>query len=259
MQLRTLALPPFAMLVLGLALPVQAGSVSFLDSEMADADWVIRSEGGSPPGLASHTFGQETSGGNPGAYRQMTHVTPVDPAGGPVTSISVIHERSSWVYDPASQGAIESIDLEMDRIVLFTTPGSGGAVGHTFRIIQGGNTFFPLLSIDPGAFSNTSWQSVSLLGLSASQFVNSTNPATAFNPDFSSLGGPIMFAYARSNSNTGQGAEVTTIHGVDNFGVTIQMLPEPSAAVLVGIGLIGLLAPARRLKKRSSSRSIPRD
>ena len=89
----------------------------------------------------------------------MTHVIPHDPAAD--TFVNIRHQRLGWVYEPSVSGAIDHIDLSIDRIVFFATPGSGGAVGHGFILFQDGRLYFA----DLGAFTSTSWETRALTGL----------------------------------------------------------------------------------------------
>lgn len=223
-----------------------ASAVAFTDTTFADADWLIRSEAVTPG--SSHTFGQDTTpgAGNPSPYRRMTHTNPVHPMGSGSTFTTITHERETWSYDPAVSGAIDHIDISMDRIVFSATvggqPSPSSAVGHVFRIYQDGLAFFP--ANDPRAFLSRSWENIALTNLAGTDFVTTTSPG-ALNPDFSAAGGVITFGYGRSNTNTAQSVEVITTHGIDNFTVTVVPIPEPSTLLMIGVGMV-LLGSTRR-------------
>ncbi len=94
--------------------PTLAAIIS--DSAFADADWsatVLLTTNG-----ATDTAAQVTTGGNPGAFRFMTHTMPPAVGSGPLqkTQIWVFHEYLPTSYDPAAQGAIASLDYAEDRI-----------------------------------------------------------------------------------------------------------------------------------------------
>jgi hypothetical protein len=225
----------FAMLLsLLLASPVAADPVVFVDDTFADADWQVASQAVSP--VSSYTVGQDAAAGvgNPSPYRRMTITNPVDPLGGPSTFTVVNFRRVGWTYDPSVSGAIDHIDISQDRIIFDILVGGNstatGGVGYLFRLYQGGSYFVSLEASQ--AFTNRQWQTTALTGLTAEDFVSG-----ALHPDFSASGGPITFGYTASNTNTGQSADVVTIHGIDNFSVTVFPAPEPAAALLLALGV----------------------
>ena len=212
-----------------------ANAVIISDTEFAPVNWnatVLNSTGG-----ATQSVSQISTGGNSGAYREMIHTLP------PLSSISVIHQFLGASYDPSSQGAIDSIDYTEDHIQ-FNPPFQGAAIGAVAALLQDGNWFFgPNMT-----FTDLSWQTVSLSGLTASNFL--TN---GMLPDFSDMGGVISFGFARSNSNTGNQIEYTTTSGIDNWSFTVNSqspstVPEPAAILLFGAGLIGLSGVRKRHK-----------
>jgi hypothetical protein len=242
--LRTLLIVPLGALLAGCAEPPTAPQTSGApgpqhalmlvattpvvveDVTFDDAHWEIYQERSQEGG--SHQVAQSISEGNPAASRRMVHTLPLT---GNVNVPSTINVRHRYigpgsVYDPAIAGAIDRIDITMDRIVFSSTP-PGGAVGHAFIVYQNGILYFH----DLGAFSGANWHTVQFNGLGAQDFAT-TAGAT---PDFSASGSPLTFGYLRSNANTGQGAEVVMVHGIDNWRFVIHptapVLPElPSCA-----------------------------
>jgi hypothetical protein len=173
-----------------------------------------------PTNGGSHTAERATDGGNPGGFRLMKHTLPLAPAGSN-PAFSAINVRHRYVgpggeYSPASAqgGAIDRIDVRMDRRVSFATSGSGGAVGHGFLLFQNGVIYWA----DLGSFTNTAWQTREITGLKATDFVNSSGQ----HPDFSATAPPVTFGYLRSNSNSGNQIPIELHHGIDSWGVTIH-------------------------------------
>ncbi len=199
--------------------PPPRDPVVIRDATFMDDDCEIFQEFSTRGG--EHTAGQSTADGNPPPHRLMRHFMPVtgefDVDGNPLPStINVRHRfiRPGAQYDPAALGRIDRMDFRMDRRVLFVSAGGGGAVGHAFLVFQNGVTYWA----DLGSFTSTSWETRELLALTADDFTNSAGQ----HPAFSELGSPLTFGYLRSNSNTGQGAHVEILHGIDNWEVTIH-------------------------------------
>ena len=211
-----------------------ADTITIADGDFASVDWlatVSKTTGG-----ATQTVTQANSGGNPGAYRSMTHTLP-----GP-SSIVVIHQYLGMSYDPSTQGAIDFVDYSEDRIQ-FNAPFSGAAIGARPALLQDGNWFFgPNIT-----FTNSNWQSVNLTGLTSADFVGSGG----LTPDFSASGSVISFGYTRSNTNNNSTSLIETNSGIDNWSFVlttqpVSAVPVPAAVWLFGSGLLGLVGVARR-------------
>ncbi len=151
------------------------------------------------PGI-SHIATNSVEGGNDGGYLRMEHLMSVRGA------ISVYH-YFSVTYDPA-EGAIDHINYYEDHIE-FLPPFTGAAIGWGFSLEQSGTRYNK--SIGNAAYTNTSWQTASMLNLTATDF-----PGI----DFSTSGKPITFGFYRSNTNNGA-ASYRTTHGIDNWKVEI--------------------------------------
>ncbi len=130
--------------------------------------------GSNPP---TKSVSNPSTGGNPGGYRRMSHTLPA------TSSISVLHTYTGGTYDPAASGAIRYIHYYEDRIQ-FNPPFNGAAIGTTFRAFQGAGSYYVLLT--NGAYTSTTWESVSLRRLTAASF----SPA---NANFTATGTPISF------------------------------------------------------------------
>ena len=214
-----------------MATPTQAAT--FFDGTFNDADWTrivnITS------GTFEETATQSPSGGNPDAFRSMTHTL----RGG--TSANVFHFNNNAIYNPAL-GAIASIDYSADVRGL---PAStiGGVFGDGFAIRQAGRLF---RTGTTGIVNNSPWQTKSLLGLTGGNFIALDGGS---GPDFSITGSVIQFGYERNNALGGSSTTPRIIaHGIDNWSVRLNLatvpVPEPSKtpepSTIISLGLLGL-------------------
>ena len=151
----------------------------------------------------SHSESTVAAGGNPGGYRHMVHTLNINTLPDFVT-LFVQHRFTGATYDPATQGAIVSIDYSEDR------QPTGAAYG-SFLIVQNGLAYEALLP-DATTPSNT-WQAATLTNLRPSNF----SPAPG--PNFSSSGATMQFGFVRGNS-----ARVfsTVSHDIDNWKVVVH-------------------------------------
>lgn len=210
-----------------------AATTVISDTDFLLSDWsataIFTGNGG------SHTVSQSLTGGNPGAYRFMTHTMNAG-----VAHVDVFHEFLGASYDPSVQGGFGALDYQEDQIQ-FNPPFVGAAIGARPALIQGGETFLgPVIN-----YTDLTWQTVQLSGLTANDFTGMTSGQ---NPDFSSSGGVIGFGYFRRNSQGPGGTGRTNEHGIDNWSVTI--IPEPSRALLSLIGLGAVLMRRRPRPRR---------
>ena len=93
--------------------PPYAAATTFFDGTFNDADWQVVDHQVGFGGTSSAI--QRASGGNPDEFREVT--TTLNPASGERRVFS-FNFRSGAVYDPQSQGAIQSIDYSEDAIIL---------------------------------------------------------------------------------------------------------------------------------------------
>ena len=231
------ALAAAAVVALAAAGPAHAGLVTHFDGNFNQADWSVNQALTS--GSSTHSATQDTTPGlgNDSPFREMQHDVLMSGTGQP-TFVNVRHLTSAFTYNPSVNGAIESIDMTMDAIILSVSSGTTPAVGHAFMLVQDGVSYF----YDLHDFTNTSWQTFGFSGLVAADF----STFDGQNPDFSDSGSEIQFGYLRSNTNTGQTGDVHIRHGIDNFGVAITTVPGP--ATLCAIAFAAVLARPRRRK-----------
>lgn len=170
-----------------------AETVVFQDNDFFDSDWRVVVYSTTDDGSVSGTH--ETTGGNPGAYRNVSNMlfSSLEPQ-----AVYGLHlGRTSFIHDPNSQGEIESASFQIDFK-------DGGPQGYSQRLEpalrQNGQIYSLLTSIDTSAGSN--WITSAQLDLQAEDFgwVNPCSLETNSNlhPDFSANGAPIAFGFATS-------------------------------------------------------------
>jgi hypothetical protein len=214
-------------------LVASAAPVVFFDGTFLDGDWTTSVV---PSGVGgSGSAGQAASGGNPDFFREIS-ITLVMPTADIGAQVDVVSIKPSAVYDPASQAAIAFIDYSEDAILL---DGSGNGHALTLALEQAGVIYAGLPRL---VSPDSEWTPKSILGLVASDFrrVGGTG-----QPDFSATGAPIAFGFWRAFSSPAGNSAGTRIGGIDNWTVTVHPVPEPSSALLIGLG-IGILAARRR-------------
>ena len=186
------------------------------------------SEFGDTNNNGSLTIAKKSTGGNPTDYQQGIH------AWGP----GIVRYDHLYVdtYDPATLGAISSIDFTYDFIVEAVTNPSDGAVATYFLITQGANrwTYSQLVNAINPLNDPPSWETNSASGLDAALFSGI---------DFSAAGGVITFGYGTANS-TDQTAGRTTTWGVDNWRVTINQVPVKGVPEPATLALSASASPA---------------
>jgi hypothetical protein len=189
----------------------------FNDTQLPTADWsaFIVSQGGG----FSFGAGQALSGGNPGAYRTITHASA---SGFTFGTVAHVHAASWW---PRRDGAITSLDLGVD--VNCFNGGTSGAVGFGLVVEQNGVVYFgPTF----GAATGSGWRTdLRRTGLTAASFLSAGQ-----SPDFSRAGAPLHFGFFTSNG-TGNPVPISSSSGADNAYATLTV---PCPADYDGNGVI---------------------
>lgn len=192
------------------------------DGEFAEADWtmhVFYEEGNGGTTTAWH----QDAGGNPDALR-MVRITVNDAP--PYSGIGAFHRYVPVVYDPASSGAISSIDYEEDA-KMFLDGGEGQATGPAVR--QAGVVYYHFVD---GTW-HFDWRHKQAFGLQAGDFRNS--PYGNQHPNFSASAPPLEIGFYRANSTYSGGYTIEA--GIDNWSFTINT-GQPTAAVATSWGRV---------------------
>jgi RHS repeat-associated protein len=180
---------------------------SIFDGEFDDEDWSRTSLIRSGSGTIVETSKQILAGGNPDTYREMTHEW---------VGINVIiyHRYEGFTYDPAVEGAFDTIEYAEDERV----PQIRGTLGGGMAIYQDGKIF---RTFERG-FNNFGWQTYAEDNLTEEDFKDETfwiSGIPGENPDFSESGSPMQFGFWRSNFIPNF---QVVIHAIDNWSVTLR-------------------------------------
>lgn len=186
--------------------PIVEKSITFRDTDFDPADWELDTyEGGTPGSTVSGS--QESSGGNPGSYRKITHnIVP-----GANTSSLHIHKEFEFIFSP---NFVEIVSIGWKRDYKFfsaTVPDFGQ---NEYIILKQGSNYYGT----SGAIRDiavSAWENREDSDFTESDFDLFGGIG---NPDFSAGAEPIYLGFRRVNS-----AEVTftNICGIDNLEITI--------------------------------------
>jgi hypothetical protein len=154
---------------------------------------------------------QSESGGNPGAFMQVSFEFPPAPS-----SVRVFHTYLAATYDPARQGAIYGVDMAADCKWI-----TGGTVYIERMLEQAGRRF----TSHTGDYC-VAWLNMfsKLLSLRADEFVQVDGPACEPGetcPDFSATGAPIRFGLQSHLSHESDDWPGAMTYGIDNWRVTV--------------------------------------
>jgi hypothetical protein len=213
----------------------EAVSVNFFDDTFNDSDWTLSSELQSGPNTFTVTPQQLSIGGDPDAYRQLSFTW------GNGTGVFV-YNLSNFVYDPSTQGAIESIGFSYS--VMGSSPASGGVFGDGLLLEQDGSFFVGSFT---GVSYNIGWQTKSVPNVPGFPSFDGSIL------DLSESGSPIRFGYLRTSTQSG--GFFTTTNGIDNYSVTVNIQETPNVSEpLTNLSSFTLLSFAALFKKKQSKK-----
>lgn len=155
--------------------------------------------------------------------------------------------NKTFVYNPSSQGSIQSIGVSVDVLLAFTgaTP---VAVAFTPVIFQDGNYYVFHIGVP---LTQGVYETIADSGLQASDFdlvTNMTDEAVNANmhPNFTS--GLMELGFSSGLGSTGESVTVTKTAYFDNLLYNlVSATPEPRAAflILLGVGMLVFFAKRR--------------
>ena len=214
---------------LGVGQCAAIGAVSFFDGTFANDDWTVITVPGWDYGTATGT--QIATGGNPDFYREITNTV----QSLPLVTIHGFHIKLSAMYDPSVQGAIATIDYSEDSLLISGFEGGEGQFAAP-ALVQGGMCYYASGWATPEFY----WVHHSASDLTADSFLRlALGPPE--HPDFSASGSAMEFGFLRGNSTSEGASGYTCVGGIDNWSVTVNLVPDPATLSLLALGGLALL------------------
>jgi len=234
-----------------LSMPLSAGTVVLSDTEFQPGNWtpvLLDQTSG-----VSVTFTQQTTGGNPDAYRQAAISAPAH-AFGETFSLNAASFGALLTYNPSASGAISGLQFDYDVAEIgYTGFVLAAAGGYRPQLRQNGRIYFPVA----GLAADSGWTPFTYTSLNASDWQEINAGSTL--PDFSASGSTIEFGYrvllVRQCPNQLGCPAGVAFSGIDNYRVTITNadaganVPEPSTLALTAASLLSLGIISRRSRR----------
>jgi hypothetical protein len=218
-----------------LARPAGASIITFSDNTFTPSDWSLTTQTKGAGGNASAV--QQSSGGNPGAYRQVT----LNVIGSSDSEVYAFNLKNSATVTPATTGAIISLTYSEDR----------KTTGQEFgpAIEQGSNLYYAY----GGSGGTVGWQSTAMTftaGATTNNLLTAfdTDVSSSVHPDFSANGAPMTFGFAAIDNSTA--SSFTAVSGYDNWAIGVttnnDSVPEPQNIGTLVFACWALLRRPRR-------------
>lgn len=191
------------------------------------------------------TVTQAPSQGNPGAALEI-HALLAPPGFSNATS-RVLVLGDTLRYDPATSGALQSLDWQMDKWITIVQPvGLGLFSGVTLLLEQQGRFFINTVVLPA---TTDTWHTGVASGLTAQSFVELTDPLQGVvdplsHPSFTQ--GAMRFGLSASFGAAAGSPTIEVIGRYDNLVLNLSPVPEPAAPLLWLAGAAMLLSRARR-------------
>jgi len=190
--------------------------VVFQDADFQDANWTVTAVAQPVQNGPTHTASQATDGGNPGAYRSITYQMTAGPS-----SLRLDHFAVGATYDPATQGAIYTIDVA-EECGRTSIPSGSTFTGPTLSPMfeQAGRTYQPRDWRGP---CQLLWSGMRVSSMTAGSFSFSGPPCGSNEscPDFSATAAPLRFGFATNLALATGSPAGPVVQGIDNWKVTV--------------------------------------
>ena len=223
-----------------------ASVLSYLDGTFNPADWTT--EVTAVPSNATFTAEQSANLGNPGDWKSIRLVSSQTPGGGTSRPFVLYAFHSGFVWDAAVNGPLGQVSLEVDLRLLNAAP--QGSVFIQPALLQDGLEYFLSTDVAPAArTTDAAWNTFRFDAGTEGWIVGGGGGP---GPDFSSSGGPIQFGFRAGISLICNAPETSfctatnIVTGLDNYNLTLTVVPLPAAGWLLGSGLLGLAVLRRR-------------
>ncbi|MBI4764615.1 MAG: hypothetical protein HY787_08420 [Deltaproteobacteria bacterium] len=179
----------------------------------------------------SLTTVQNSTGGNPDKFYQVNH----NNFSG---TLFAVHYQNTAIYNPAVEGAIDTVDWTLDAKAIINY----ADIGVAFSVVlqQDGRNYIPNPTIPVGSYyrlnNSYSWSRFGATGMRASDFYDLADflsSGTLVNhPDFSSSGKPILFGFITANDNST--ATASRASGFDNWQTTLNPVTNSAPVAEAG-------------------------
>lgn len=215
-----------------LYLPRAAADVIFMDGTFNLSNYSITTYSNllSPDTV---TLSQNTSGGNPGDFLAQNFSISSTVSGTRIISALI---NNGWTYNPATQGAISSINFSIYKLTTVTLTFENG----TLAAFQDGKYY---IFIVPGPVDVGGWETIAHNGITSSpswaiaDLVSAGISSGA--PNFTASGDPLSFGFL--TGATGPLGGVSTL-GTDNVVIDIKpaisTVPELSTLIALGTAIL---------------------
>jgi PEP-CTERM motif len=231
----------FAVALAGvLAVPAMADS-TFQDSTFNLSNYTQTGIFRSDP-LSTLTVSHCAACGDPGAGL-MFFTTNVNVA---TTAVGLVGK--TFIYNPATQGALSTVDASVDKDLTANFVVMGTPLGNTFRpLIEQDGVFYLAAISGPGisGSNTTGYNLLSQAGLTAADFLSydfSTGTFGTANPNFN--GDAMQFGLGQIFGTGGPFVNLEADY--DNLQLNLHSAPEPGTLLLLGLGLGTLALVARK-------------